>query len=477
MEKKEEKKKAEELKGKDHFKEWEYMEMARDQMVKTDYPKPNSRYRLVYESFQASIEETYFWLLDNTRYNCGFPEIHKTIDLFTASEMSAFWGVQQQRMQLQQEQVSKHLANIGGFVKQLFQMVRELRIIDERLSLYEDANSKDSPSRNSAETSLKGLYVDVVEGGAKNPSSVLGLGSQLQFTSLPDLFFTTHPVSVDEVDKVIDKMAFNERVKSVLRRKLRSYLTWKIYTEKELKNRRSFMLKYLRHHYNIVQMYINWIKPYLKNVRRLTSNPEATESPDIVGAFEGSIVEVEFLARAMPEGNRKHQSIILLHIEHRTRPSMSYQAEGYQRGPIHVGRIDIVFRSYVWTNKDVKNYMKMREEENLEIMKVADGSLKAAMEALGEDLKRYLEEEGEKMDETEKEEPKSTNPFSAVIGGFVELFGSFVPKKKGKAVDEEIKLSDFSESAEKDKAKTLARKALWQLYKYYKKGHKMVTWQ
>src|SRR3989344_6116360 len=177
MAKKEDKEeKKVELKGREHFKKWDYVELSRDQKLKTDYPQPVSRYRLVYESFQSSIEESYFWLLDNTRDNLGFPEVFKTIDLFTASEMSSFWGVQQQRMQIQQEQVGKHLGNIGGFVKQLFQMVREMRIIDERLSLYIDADSKSSPSRNSAESTLKGLYVDVVEGGAKNPSSVLGLG-------------------------------------------------------------------------------------------------------------------------------------------------------------------------------------------------------------------------------------------------------------------------------------------------------------
>ena len=470
---KKEEKEEKKILGKPHFKKLDWVERARDQVVEVDYPQPVSRYRLVFESYQLSIEETYFWILDHLRDSLGFPIVDKIMDLFTASEMSSFWGVQQQRLQMQQEQIGKHLGNIGGFVKQLFQMVRELRIIDERLSLYQDADSKSSPSRNSAESTLKGLYVDVVEGGAKNPSSVLGLGTQLQFTALPDLFFTTHPVKIEDVDSIVDKMDFNERVRSLLKRKLRSYLTWKIHTEKELKNRRSFMLKYLRHHYNIILMYIGWIKPYLKNVKRITGSQKWTETPDIIGAFEGSVVEAEFLARALPQGNKKYYGVILVHMDYRTRPTLSYQAEGYQRGPIHVGRVSVTMRSYSWSQEDIDNYKKMSEDENFDIMEVADGSLKAAMDALGDDLKRYLEEEGEKIskDEVKKEVPRLTSPFSALIGGFGDLGGAFLPKPKSK--DELPKLKSESEEG---KAKALAKKVMWTCYKNYKKAHRMMAW-
>ena len=460
--------------GKDHFKEWEMSEVAKDQMIETGYPRPAStRRRLVWDTFNASVEETYFWLLDMCRDGMGFPEVIKIVDLFTASEMSSFWGIQQQRIQIQQDQIAKHLGNIGGFVKQLFQMVRELRIIDERLSLYKDAEDGNSKSRNSAESSLKGLYVDIVEGGAKNPSSVLGLGSQLQFTSLPDLFFTMHPVTIDDVDKVIDNLDFNERVKSLLKRKMRSYLTWKLHTGKELKNRRSFMLKYLRHHYNIVQMYINWMKPHLKNVGRLNPNGIESDTPDIVGAFEGSVTEVEWLARVKASG--PYYSCLLVNIRHRTRPQMSFQGEGFQRGPIHAGRIDIQIRPYAWTEKDIENYRKMRNDENLEVVGLADGSLKAAMESLGDDLKRYLEEEGETVNldkEKKKEEPQLTNPFAALIGGFADIGKAIVPVSSKK----KPKIDKGADKAARDKAAGGARKAAWNLYKFYKKSHKLVTW-
>ena len=231
------------------------------------------------------------------------------------------------------------------------------------------------------------------------------------------------------------------------------------------------MLKYLRQQYNIILMYINWVKPHMKNLRRLTPDMQKSDTPDIVGAFEGSIVEVEFLGRQLPDGNSKYHAVVLVHLEHRTRPELKFQAEGFQRGPVHAGRVTVSFRSYAWTNHDVENYIKMREEENLELLQLADGTLKAAMDALGDDLKRYLIEEGEKFKEGKEEEIKLTSPFGSLIGGFADLFGAFVPKK-----DKAKTMPSLRITQERDAAAKAARKSLWNLYKFYKKAHKMITW-
>jgi hypothetical protein len=64
------------------------------------------------------------------------------------------------------------LVKIEGMVKELFQLVRELRILDERLGYYADSNDPTSRSRASAEITLKGIWVDMVEQGAKKNSMV-----------------------------------------------------------------------------------------------------------------------------------------------------------------------------------------------------------------------------------------------------------------------------------------------------------------
>src|SRR3989338_962335 len=122
----------------------EVMEKSMFQYVNTGYPKVKDFYfrkRAIFESFNASIEESYFWVLNYvTEGNGSYGHVEKIVDLFTASEHSSFWGQQQQRISTQQEKVNQYLATIGKMIKDMFQLVREMRILDERLSYYVDAD-------------------------------------------------------------------------------------------------------------------------------------------------------------------------------------------------------------------------------------------------------------------------------------------------------------------------------------------------
>src|SRR3989338_7034476 len=169
--------KAKELLSKYGF-EQETFEEARDQILPTSFPSPLRRYRLVYETYQASMEEHYFWVLNYLEEGVGYSNFYKISDYFAAAENSVFFGVNQQRIGMQQEKVSQFLATIGKMVKELFQLVRELRILDERLGYYADSYTT-SRSSESAEITLKGIWVDMVEQGAKNPASVYGMAREV----------------------------------------------------------------------------------------------------------------------------------------------------------------------------------------------------------------------------------------------------------------------------------------------------------
>lgn len=458
----------------------EVAEQTRSQYITTGFPRPERRYRLHYEGYNISIEEPYFWILHYLRYYSGFPHIDKITDIFAAAENSAFFGASQQRLGLQQDKVSQFLATIGKMVRELFQLVRELRILDERLSYYYDSYTS-SRSSESAEITLKGIWVDLVEQGAKNPASVYGMAREVQFTTLPDLFFSTHPKKQEDVDDVVDKErgAFNRKVKEVLKRKLRTFLAWKEHTFEEMKNRRVFTLKFLRQHYEVIRMYIHWVKPYLRNIQRLQLDLTKTETPDLLVAFESSMIEVELLARrpSGPGGMNLNQCLLLRYL-FRTRPEMSYQQE-YQRGPLHLGRVEIDFRVYAWSNEEIENYKRMREQEDFQLLGLIDASVKAAMESLGDELMRYLKEAGEefgpKTEEKEAQRPSSfLSPYTSVFKGFKDLFGprkvkTARPKKKSKTqlMQESIARDDVAEDA---KSRT------WTVYHHFKKHHDMLNW-
>ncbi len=382
--------------------EEEHAEEALHTFIDTNFPLPithsgkplpdgrdNMRFRLIYEVYNQSIEDLYFRAIDFLREENEFAEFEKILDLFAAAEHSAFFGVAQQRIGLQQDKVSQFLAVIGKMVKELFQLVRELRILDERMYIYDASYRGDK----TAEISLKGYWIDLVEGGAKNPSSVLGMAREIGFATLPDLFFDAPPMDPAEVQKHVDTLEFNRKVKEVLARKLKSFLVWKKHTGKELKSRRIFTIRYLRQHYDIIKMYMNWVKPYLKNLRRLQLDSRKTSSEHLIAAFEGSLIEIEVLAKKkFGSDHTPAYAVYHLHFDYRARSEMKFVQEGYQRGPQHVGRTTFTLRAYTWNPDDLHRYRAFREKEDFELLGDVDTSVKAAYTALGDELEKYLKE-------------------------------------------------------------------------------------
>ncbi len=439
------------------FEEQEKGEEVLHHVMQTNWPKPLMedsirvplRWRLVYEAYNQSIEDLYFRAIDYLQEEESFPLFDKITDIFAASEQSAFFGSAQQRLGLQQDKVSQFLATIGKMVKELFQLVRELRILDERLQIYyESYEHRDFP----AEITLKGYWIDLVEGGAKNPASVYGMARELGFVTLPDLFFSAPPMGSSKVEEYVNKLEFNRKVLEVLMRKLKSYLVWKEQTYKELKSRRLFTLKYLRQHYDVIKMYMNWVKPYLRNIERLTMDQHKIDTAHLVSAFEGAMIEIEVLAKRPAKagehgghGGATAYAVYSLHFDYRARPEMKYVQEGYQRGPSHIGRTTFTIRAYAWTQKDLYNYKRFRAAEDFDMLASIDSSVKAAYSALGEDLEKYLREAGEETlpefarEKKEEERPKLPGLLDPFLAMFRGRSGHGKAKGKGQGKHDEHK--------------------------------------
>jgi len=441
--------------GKKHRWTEEVFEQNDKVFIKTNYPEPQKKYRVIYEAFSLSMEETYFWILDQLKYQMSFSKIEKLTDIFSSSENSSMFGQSAQRLSFQQDKIQTILATVGKMIKDLFAVVREMRIIDEKLAAYE-AWKKDKSK--SADATLKQIYIDFAEsqGGQTKPSSVYGLAQNLQYVTLPDFFFNTRVFGKDDIDRIVDGLPTNNNIKNVLRRKLFEFITWKEKTEIELANRRKFTLHYLRQHWGVIKMYMGWLKPYLRNVKRLTMNEQQVLSPEVISAFETAALEIEILAY---DTTKDPSPCILVTFKYFIKPSLSFQQpESYQRGPIHVGKVDIEFRSYGWTKEEIETYKKYREAEDLELLSIIDSSLKAAMDALSEDLDKYLAEAGEeefkkKLEESKKDKRNAfqkwlnievvenkqrtmdvLEPARAVFMGFGEIIGAFLPSQSVKRI-------------------------------------------
>ncbi len=454
---------------------------------KTGYPKTPKRYRLITESFNMSLEELYYWCLNYIRQDAGFSKVDKILDTFSAAENSAFFGQSVQRRAIQEDRASGFLRGISELVKTLFQIVRELRVIDERLEIY-----KNWKTSKSADATLKGLFADFAEnkGGQMQPGSVFHLSQQVGYAALPDLFFNTIVNSTDEIDEVVDKLEFNKNVKTVLKRKLYQFLVWTEKTEKELYTRKRFQVKYLRQHYVTIKTYISWVKPYLKHIKRLQMSEEQMDSPDIISTFESSATEIEILAQnPSPKGDI--HGCTLMTFKFNTRPVLNYNQDA-ARGPVHIGKGEATFRSYGWTDHQIKMYKKMKDYEDRELLGMVDDQLQSAMEMLGDDLEKYLKlAEGEiEEEENEKKETKPTKltpiegninvfePFISMFKGFGEIGKAFMPstvskKQKSKGKSKTLIPKD---KASEGVAMGIAKLHMWLVYKNYKKAHGMMAW-
>ena len=445
------------------------------------YGAGKPEYTVLIDSTQAGVEEKYFSIIRFLENKSPFGRDHygdrgiilKVKDIYTAGETSSYWGSVEQRKAAQIDKFQQIMANIGNMIKALFQLLRELRIIDERLDYYE----RGLKGEEAAEVALKSIWVDMVEGGAKNPASVLGLSVNLGMVILPDLFYSVHPRKVEDVESEVEKLkegAINRKVREILARKLKQYMIWKEKTYRELKIGRDFKLKYMRQHYHVIKLYLNWLRPYLKNVQRLQMK-EGFSDKEIVAAFETSKIELEVLAIKKVYdvetlyGNKEEKRFqyyfpcVQVKIDFTAVPELTFQQD-YQRGAVHRGRTVIKVKAFVTTEKNLEEYRKRLDEEDFKLLTAVDESIMA----LKEDLQYYLEDyDKAKIKEENKGEPAPTviDPFKSIYYGFKELFG--IPQKGKK----ESKPNTGEKKAAEDSAKLDA----YLTYKVFKQAHGMIV--
>ena len=159
------------------------------------------------------------------------------------------------------------------------------------------------------------------------------------------------------------------------------------------------------------------------------------------------------------------------------------------------GRAEMHLRAYGWTKEQWQNYVKMKEEEDIELLKEINDTIKEAMETLGEDIKKYLDDKERPEDNVKKDKPKKWvlkrgkiaevvdenaakgkvrqdsvfTPFASLFEGFGLLFKPFTFNMSWWR-------GSSSKSGNAKKAEGAAAKHAWTLYKYYKKAHGLLSW-
>jgi hypothetical protein len=446
----------------------------------TFVPKPHKTFLLINEKYNENIEPTYFWVLGFMKDDLKIGDVQKIVDTYSASEASAFAKSMGQSLSAIQDRVVATMKGVSQLVKELFQIVREVRVLKEKLDLYRSGEKGD----DAAEISLKGQYVDLVEGGAQSPSSVYSLATKVGFAILPDLFFRTHIFDKTKVNEKVEKMPYNEKIKEVLKRKLRAYAGWRESTKMTLEYREKFTIKFLRTHYNAIMMNLQWLKPYLKMTRRMALKPGVEERPELLAAIEQAYMEIELLACREPSKVGKYIAVSDVEFTFRTNPEMMYDQQMQYRKPSHTGRVEMKVMARAMTTDQILAYRVSKEVEDFELLGSISKSIEDSIQGLGDDLKKYLKEAGEekfpedavvKVKEEKGKLLPGLEPFTAIFSGFKELGESLFGFSKWN-LESGKKDSEYSSKTELDAAKAKATGDAFKIFWIFKKSHLMITW-
>ncbi len=408
---------------------------------------PIETYYIEIDNIGEGVENSYFQILDLMKSR-GY-QVNKTEDVFASSEMSSIWGDMARRRSEQETRAMQLMATLNGMIKDLFKIIRTITIIDERLEFYKRSNAGDS----SADSTLKDIWVTLVEQGTKNPSSVIGMATQVGFVALPDYFYTTKVSTQEEIDGKVAKLDISEKLAYVLKRKLTQYLAWKERSEKELTVRGKLTRNMLKTHISQVRLYAEWLKPYLKSITKLRDIKEAR--PELVTAFETAWLEISLEGVKKKSDFGKYIPLIKVKFVQRTSPGEAYQSN-YQRGYVHRGKVEIKLDAHLYTSEEFAEEKKKADQELLDfLVEHIDESIKT----MKEDLIKVMQEDYEslypkKKEETKKEDRKK--PQEIILEIFPFLNFAFQKRDVGGVKD----IFNFQQKFTDEAQKNAARKAI-----------------
>jgi hypothetical protein len=467
--------------------------------------------RFILEDMTSSIEKHYYFFQKVLRpydkaagafgssakskeYSATFGiaavEMKKLKDTFDASVSSAFHGQVGSKISAMQQQVSTYLAQIGQLTKTLLPMIREIRMMDERMEMYKlslSGKPGDDTARQN-EIALKSTWIEVVEQGIQSPNSVYSLGTKVGFTILPDLFFSVNPHGKTPADqkKLMNKtiaamekqLQFNKKVRDVLAKKLVQYYTWKEKTWQEMQHSRKFRLKNLQQHYNVIKLYTSWLKPNLTALKALQLKADV-KSRDLVMSFESSKLELELLAVLAKK--KGWNSCLLIRITHLTKPELHYTQSG-QKQPTHTGQTYISIEPYVATDESVKWYEEYCDKYILNQVSGSEidfaNSITDILKSYGSDVDDYLYEAEHGKKKSDEEAKKAEKAPLNLFEPFEGLFDSvkiFKPDFNSSGTSKEKKEAIAKSKAKKSVIKGPPVETLsWILYQIFKKLNGML---
>ncbi|MAH46626.1 hypothetical protein CMI37_12415 [Candidatus Pacearchaeota archaeon] len=457
----------------------------------TKYKKGNplSTFSLAYDSAQNQLEPVYYWLLDFMQGDLGMKS-QKITDNFTSSPGSGHFAEMGQRLTRLQEEGMKIYGLLNQTIKNVINLLYDLKEFEIRLAHYKEAKSKDEKEKEAGLLSLKQIWLDNVD-MKRGRGAIHQMANEMGFTTLREAFMIAN--NIDDLKKMAgDEGLINEQVMRILIPRLAEFLKWQEYSEKELRKRFKIEKTYLKTQVETIKLQASWIRPYLKAAEELRQKG-FDKNPALVNAFSTTMFELTLLGKRkinfeeevksdnFPSGlrdyklKRDYYSCILIKMEFRGHVGQRVTQKGDYSFALG-GRVDMSFDSYALNEEELELFEKELAKQDIEeSFNFIENTAEESLEQLKEDIDHFLLKEDDlEKEETEKKKQDDTNPFSA-------LFGLFKPsdkkKKEKKEIAElkEIKKDNFVEKQVREFAVKGAKTSLAVIYDIYKKSHGMAS--
>jgi hypothetical protein len=296
-------------------------------------------------------------------------------------------------------------------------------------------------------------------------------------------------------------MDLTDVVRRILAPRTKEFIDWMYISDKELRKRRDIEKAYLKAQNSALKAYAKWARPYLIGTNKLIP-AEYTElleehkelglgSASIPTPFHAMWFYLELIGQKAakieltrpPVGVYKELeledkantplTIIDVRFAFRGSPQQSVGARG-ERGMAFTGRTFIRFTGYVMLNK---HWNMLLDTQDDEVLNYIDVMTKETLDAMADDLKKYLEEA------PEPETKPAKTIFDLPLSQFVKpIFGSLKKfNEQAKAIYKHMPKGSMSSNEAwklarlKLVAQEKAKKDSQSLFDKYRKANKMLS--
>lgn len=435
--------------------------------------KPISSLKLNYDAPQSQLETIYYWILDFMKEHMGL-KVEKVVDNFTSSPGSGHFAEMGQRVTRMQEEGIKIFGALNQIIKSALNLVYDLKDFRMRLKHYEDyRDAKDEETKQGAFLALKQVWLDNVDLPKRGEGSIHGLASKIGYTTVREAFMVAN--SMEDLEKMSkgDEAVINEMVARIIQPRLKEFLDWIDFSERELKKRYQIEKSYLKSQIETIKIYSAWVKPYLKAAEELRQKGFDNNAA-LVHAFSTSMFQLTLIATSSGKksSKREYLPVIVVNFEYRGHLLQRVNQRG-DYAPAVSGKVDMSFDAYALNEEELKLIRKKIKDADLEESLSIHGDYAAeALETLKEDLDEFLNDKEEKKQEKKKVD--DINPFSALFSLFSGVKKSSSEKKEIKDA-KEIKSDNWKEKQLRVSVAVAVAKTNYLIYDIYKKAHGMAS--